>query len=458
MNKTITLLVLLFLFAGTSFAQTTVSGQILSNTTWTKAGSPYTCSGLIEIDSNATLTIEPGTIIELDKNLDVYGHIVFQNNSTDMTVIRSANSPYIRILNSNYSDTIVLKHYQFSSVGFGIDKRKTTLTIEECSFNEADVNWRPSGNRAFTFENNKCTESTVYISNDWHSDLAENIFINNNSFENINRMAIEGSISTKNPAQITNSTFSGRGIHLDASGGIFVSGNIFYRTGTGLIFWPQSGIVKIVSNIFAENDVAIDLTGIGNTLEIRDNAIYKNNVGVAVYYDYKANYPPSGPINPPVIENNCIYDNKICGFGWGGDNDITLGANWWGTTDTNKIDSMILDDKDDFKKGLVTYTPILTLSNPGCKTYTPPTKIEGLPVNRNVIQTYPNPFSNTIEFRSGISIKSISLYNMLGKLLYQSEQNSKNMSVNTAEYPAGVYIYRITTDDNNLYNGKLIKQ
>lgn len=46
-----------------AFAQTVVSGTINTNTRWTVSGSPYILDGIVLVDNNAILDIEPGVII-----------------------------------------------------------------------------------------------------------------------------------------------------------------------------------------------------------------------------------------------------------------------------------------------------------------------------------------------------------------------------------------------------------
>ena len=60
------LLLLVFLIGFTSiYAQTNVSGGIFSNTTWTKANSPYIMTGPVVVFPNVTLTIEPGVVVKI---------------------------------------------------------------------------------------------------------------------------------------------------------------------------------------------------------------------------------------------------------------------------------------------------------------------------------------------------------------------------------------------------------
>jgi outer membrane protein assembly factor BamB len=74
-----------FLFAHFSFAQTNVSGVIATNTTWTKANSPYNLTGNVLVNSGATLTINPGVVVNFSnsKKLTIDGIVLSIGTITD---------------------------------------------------------------------------------------------------------------------------------------------------------------------------------------------------------------------------------------------------------------------------------------------------------------------------------------------------------------------------------------
>jgi hypothetical protein len=57
---------MLILFSTVSFAQTTVSGHITTNTSWTVSGSPYVVVQNVIVDAGVTLTVMPGVIVKFE--------------------------------------------------------------------------------------------------------------------------------------------------------------------------------------------------------------------------------------------------------------------------------------------------------------------------------------------------------------------------------------------------------
>lgn len=87
MKKTFACLLLIFLVSSLLFlaslrfssAQTGMSvyGQANSDTTWTQANSPYTLTGIVQVRSGVTLTIQPGVTVNLGTySLQVNGTLV----------------------------------------------------------------------------------------------------------------------------------------------------------------------------------------------------------------------------------------------------------------------------------------------------------------------------------------------------------------------------------------------
>ena len=59
-------IVWLMLVASLAWGQTVVPpGALTADTTWTRAGSPYTVSADVRVEAGATLRLEPGTVVHL---------------------------------------------------------------------------------------------------------------------------------------------------------------------------------------------------------------------------------------------------------------------------------------------------------------------------------------------------------------------------------------------------------
>src|SRR5947209_7322266 len=65
----LTTVVLMTVLAFCVNAQTNVSGGIFSNTTWTKALSPYIVTDTVVVFPGVTLTIQPGVVVKFDDKM-----------------------------------------------------------------------------------------------------------------------------------------------------------------------------------------------------------------------------------------------------------------------------------------------------------------------------------------------------------------------------------------------------
>lgn len=452
-----------------SSAATNISGQIRNNTTWTKAGSPYICNGLIEVAPNVTLTIEPGVKVELDLGLNIYGFLYLNATSNDSIHIyaknqQSNNVTYIKfddsaLLNATI-DTYYIKYCRFSRIQLWFEDHAMSLEVSHSNFdaNYGGITWAGRDGTTFSVHDNyisswifcgysskwpRLDKIEIYnnVFNKCYSSPAlylqfycDSTYIRNNIFTNTPRCIQFRAVTT---ADISNNVFSGNEIGIDA----ITSSDVEYH---------------ITENVFTNNKKALRFgsNAHGNAY-MKHNSIYNNEYGIGVN---EAGNVPLYNETKLFLDSNCIQNNKIAGLYWVAKNDYSIGANWWGTTDTNIIDSAIFDNKDDFKTGKISYQPFLTLTSPNCKTYTPPTNVGEIHVQKSGLAVYPNPITNKIMLTSEIPIKEVSLYDIMGKLLHIAHYNSKDIIINTSEFSAGLYMYKIVTEDSHIQTGKVIKR
>ncbi|WP_396600621.1 T9SS type A sorting domain-containing protein [Algibacter sp. R77976] len=74
------------------------------------------------------------------------------------------------------------------------------------------------------------------------------------------------------------------------------------------------------------------------------------------------------------------------------------------------------------------------------------------------VKIYPNPAHDrfTIAFKNISNLKGVEIYNVLGKLVYQSELNGSNLEVESVNFKSGVYLVKAIAGDNNVYHTKLV--
>jgi len=425
-------------------AQTNISGQIRTNTTWTKSGSPYIISGTLEIAPGISLVIEPGVVVKVEKDIDVYGHISALGTSTDSILFlrqgTSSERRSVGVGSTGSPETYEFKFCRFEHVHLGVggDNR---LIVENSLFkwaslsgsNKADM--FVSGNRiiygdSWLWNTDTCTfiNNTMEYGYFAVNNASSTTYINNNVSRS--KYGIESnSVNVTIIDNIVHHTYDA-GIYLklkyvDSTNP--VSGNlVFDNYGAGIYVWRCWGTLS-------------------------GNSIYNNKVGIQYY-----NLPvaPNDDIN---IVNNCIHDNEY-NFHNSAPTDYHIGPNWWGTADSTAIDSTMFDYYDDFKIGYLSFMPVLGQADSSCQTYTPPTKISEITATQ-AITVYPNPFSNSLVFNvsNPNMLLEIALYNVQGsKIMVAKNINGGSMVLDTGHLAEGLYIYKALFKDNSVQTGKVI--
>ena len=310
-------------------AQTNVSGNITSNTTWTKAASPYNITGNTQISAGVTLTIDPGVkiIFNGDFSFKAFGPIVAVGNASDSIYFETNSSGtkigkgiYIRStatanfdVNYNYLSGTRFKFCSFNNLSRGIFNHQSGVSIENCGFFNNDIAWEPRSNlqtlvsnsvfkknnyALYTYGEDQTTGDNVACIND--------ILIKNNEF-NENGYGISIGMNQRTVAnfKVTNNTFFKNttiavsiggggygpyvGDNVEISYNKFIENanavtaqvyNLGYNGCTGGGRGTNSELL-IIKNSFYKDQNAVNLNGIGYANVIK-NVFDSNQRGVYI--------------------------------------------------------------------------------------------------------------------------------------------------------------------------------
>ena len=320
------------LIVGKVQAATEVSGIISTDTTWTKANSPYDLAGPILVGNKVTLTIDAGVTVNL-------------------------NSYYIRV-----AGTLRAQGSSVDKISFKGYSEIPNYSIE---FRESSTSYNEQTGSGCIIENAVINSTHTGI-------LIENVTpkINNNSISAF--YAID--VFNASPL-ISNNLINGAiGVH---NASPTISGNEI--TGSIEIGETFGGMTVISNNRLIGGGLEVNLFGIfcGNAY-IHGNIIYGFKVaGIVTNHNATIEnnlimYNPTGIridstwfwlMARPTIRYNTITENSV-GIEMNTAENIDAARNWWGTADIRAINQSIYDFEDDFNLGTVYYVPFLTEEHP----------------------------------------------------------------------------------------------
>lgn len=425
-----------------------ISGYINQNTTWTKANSPYIITGYTLIDSNATLTIEPGTVIKFDeyKVLYVDGMLNMKGTATD-NIFVTTNAKYPRAVTSGFAvrnnkstDTLRFEYCHFKYVGVGVSVENMASIVTNCLFEYCGTGiYNGKGSRSYTHVSNcRFNYCETAMFSDGYTVFTKNIVTKGKSYGLI--------INTWN----VNNT---------------CTNNVFYNS--------EKAITKcthVSNNVVSYNKNY----GISLCNYVSNNQIWNNGYGIIndwtapVYlYQNSIEYNQTGIWGADTthsIHGNCIAHNNV-------NMDrlrviVNVSGNYWGETDSAKIAATINDYWDNFVDGEAKFMPFMQASDGSCAssltipdtTVYFPTGIDNV-AQENDLKIFPNPAFNTLTIQSGNNnIKDICIYNLTGYTVIHQSANQREVKMDISSLPGGIYLYKISAGEDEIYTGKLLKE
>ena len=355
------LLVIIIVFSALVFIPKShaayVNSPITTNTTWTRANSPYTLTANIVVNSGVTLTVEPGVTVNFGSyQMQVNGVLNARGNSNNKIVFTS----------SSYSSQKI--EFSSSSTGWS-DVAGSGCIIDNAIISSVPISVTGASPK---ISNNYVTATSnlaVSVSGGSPSIL-NNVII----FRDANAIYLSGGATI-----ISGNTISGQGQHagiyiqgsasasisnnnilngwegIDAAGYCTITQNNIMNNGNDAIHTTNSGSI-IQNNALANNKVGV--SGTGGTIGTVQNNTIANNWDAGIW----------GPTTPAIIKYNNIIANYENIHLTENHTDVNATYNWWGTAITSEISLTIWDSKNASNLGTVNFENFLTESNPSAPT------------------------------------------------------------------------------------------
>jgi len=90
--------------------------------------------------------------------------------------------------------------------------------------------------------------------------------------------------------------------------------------------------------------------------------------------------------------------------------------------------------------------------------YNPGTVLNNTNFAASTVNMYPNPTSDNVTITSKTEIETVSIYNVLGQEVMKNTPKSDSVTINIADFQAGVYLVKTTTTDGISTSSRIIKK
>jgi hypothetical protein len=385
---------------------TTVGGTLQNDTTWTPEGSPYVFVDNVTVAEGATLTITPGTSIDLKLcNLIIDGTLYARGNETN------------RIM-------------------FDGTKRLTFSWPPRIYFSPTSTPWNENSGTGCIID-----YAQINVPNfQYETILGDYVYpkISNNIIYNYG----DDAAAVRTNGLVVNNTILGgyRGIVAQSNTTILFNTIKYADVGISCGYMSFDPIYHptIIGNLLTNNTVGID--DYGSAPYIANNTITGNTRGIYfTSYTFDRDAAPVG-----IIYNN-IYNNKYNVFvDFKDQKCVNMANNWWGTTDASAIAKSIFDNTNSSAQGKIIFTPFLTSPNSQATSDIPITTSNPSPTTTPTPTSTPEQNAFLIESNSTVSA-----------LTFNGTSSEISFTVNGTTGTTG-YV-KATISKNFMPNGENIK-
>ena len=304
---------------------TSVGGKILVDTVWMPAGNPYTFLDNVTVAKGVTLTIMPGTSIDMRlANFIIDGNLVAKGDDANWIIIQG--------------------------------QRRTTFSWPpRIYFNSSSAPWNETSGTGSILDH-----AQISVPNyQYETIMGEFPKISNNIFYNYGGDAA----AIRTYGLVFNNTVLGGARGIIAQFNQTILSNTVKNADVGItcgymsfdpIYYPT-----VVGNLLINNTVGID--DYGCAPYIANNTIANSKKGI-----FLTSYAFYREATPTAIMYNNIYANEFNVYVEAKNSSkiVTMPNNWWGTSDQSKILESIYDYRNDSSLAKVFFTPFLNAANP----------------------------------------------------------------------------------------------